>query len=102
MSLRRPNLIRWSPYMDQCIEILEKSSKAFPSDKILCLWARAQHIAEEVGIQFAMDDPVGEVSLIAGNTVKQIKGFEGRLEEWRRDAEGLQTGMASRSSDNSR
>ena len=83
MALRRPLLVRWSPYMDESLEVLAKAPDALPSDKWLAHAVRAQHIAEEVGYQFSMDDPTSDVSIIQTKIQYQIKTFEKRLDEWR-------------------
>ncbi|KAI9821143.1 MAG: hypothetical protein M1827_003877 [Pycnora praestabilis] len=83
MALRRPNLIRWTPYMAECVEVLETSVDAFESDNFLCQWIRVQHIAEEIGIQFSMDDPFAVVTISDPKVQYALKGFERQLEEWR-------------------
>lgn len=87
MSLRRPLLIRWSPYADECIEILQSSNDALLSDKFLCQIVKAQHISEMIGIEFAMDDPVKEVRLTDSTVQYQLKGLEGELERWHKSGE---------------
>lgn len=82
MGLRRPNLIRWSPYMAECIEVLESSPDAAPTDKFLCQWVRNQRIAEEVGVQFQMDDPCAIVNIADPKVQYALKGFERDLEHW--------------------
>ena len=82
MGLRRPNLIRWTSFMADCIEFLESSPEALPSDRSLCQWVRSQHIAEEVGTQFSMDDPVATVSIADTKVQYALKGFERDLEKW--------------------
>lgn len=82
MGLRRPNLIRWGPFMVDCIEFLETSPEAAPSDKVLCQWVRSQHIAEEVGTQFSMDDPMATVTIADAKVQYALKGFERDLEKW--------------------
>ncbi|KAI9808071.1 MAG: hypothetical protein M1826_004368 [Phylliscum demangeonii] len=82
MSLRRPNLIRWTPYMGECVEVLE-SGDAVPSDRLLCQWVRLQRIAEEVGVQLAMDDPCATVRLSDWKVQCLVKEFECQLEDWR-------------------
>lgn len=82
MGLRRPNLIRWGPFMVDCIEFLETSPEAVPSDKVLCQWVRSQHIAEEVGTQFSMDDPMATVTIADAKVQYALKGFERDLEKW--------------------
>jgi Fungal Zn(2)-Cys(6) binuclear cluster domain len=84
MSLRRPLLVRWSAYMEESLEILAKAPDALPSDKWLAHLVRAQHIAEEVGYQFSMDDPPSDVSVTQPKVQYQMKTFEKQLDEWRR------------------
>lgn len=82
MGLRRPNLIRWTNYMAECINVLETSPDAAPSDKFLCQWIRSQHIAEEVGIQFSMDDSFATVSIAESKVQYALKAFERDLAHW--------------------
>jgi hypothetical protein len=82
MGLRRPNLIRWTNFMADCVEVLENSHDAAPSDKALCQWVRSQHIAEEIGTQFSMDDPVANVSISDAKVQHALRGFERDLEKW--------------------
>jgi Fungal Zn(2)-Cys(6) binuclear cluster domain len=86
MSLRRPLLVRWSPYMEESLEVLDKAPDALPSDKWLAHIVRAQHIAEEVGYQFSMDDPPSDVAITQPKVQYQIKTFEKQLDEWRRSS----------------
>lgn len=86
MSLRRPLLVRWSAYMDESLEVLAKAPDAAPSDKWLAHLVRSQHIAEEVGYQFSMDDPPSDVSIIEPKVQYQVKMFEKQLDEWRRSS----------------
>ena len=82
MGLRRPNLIRWTPFMADCLNVLEQSPEAARSDKVLCQWVRSQQIAEEVGTQFSMDDPTANVSIADTKVQYALKGFERDLERW--------------------
>lgn len=82
MGLRRPNLIRWTSYMSECVDTLENSVDAAESDKVLCQWARSQHIAEQVGMQFSMDDPFASISISDTQVQFALKGFERDLERW--------------------
>ncbi|KFY31054.1 hypothetical protein V493_01418 [Pseudogymnoascus sp. VKM F-4281 (FW-2241)] len=82
MGLRRSNLIRWTSYLGECVEALETSADAAPSDKVLCQWVRSQHIAEEVGTQFSMDDSFASVSITDPKVQYALKGFERDLEHW--------------------
>lgn len=82
MGLRRQNLVRWSPYLDDCLSVLESSSDAAPTDSTLCQWIRCQHIAEEVGNSFSMDDAFAVVAISDAKVQYALKGFERDLEKW--------------------
>jgi hypothetical protein len=57
MALHRSNLIRWTPFVAECMDVLESSPDAAPTDKYLCHLVWTHKLAEDVGIQFSMDDP---------------------------------------------
>ncbi|RMZ79081.1 hypothetical protein DV737_g3587, partial [Chaetothyriales sp. CBS 132003] len=82
MSLRRPLLIRWSPYADECIGILTTAPDVAPTDKWLCQLVRGQHLAEDIGLEFSMDDPASQLSLTDHKTQYHLKAFERQLTEW--------------------
>ena len=81
--LRRPHLLRWTPYTEECLEILGSAEDALPSDAWLCQIIRAEHIVEEVHFQFSMDDPMSSVSLSDRNTEAHVKLFEKKMIDWR-------------------
>jgi len=82
MGLRRLNLIRWTPFMADCLSVLENSPEAAQSDKTLCQWVRSQQIAEDVGTQFSMDDPSACVNIADPKVQYALKGFERDIERW--------------------
>jgi hypothetical protein len=82
MILKRPILIRWTSYMEQCLEFFEASEKALPSDKVLCHHVKFAHLCEEVGAQFSMDDPAANITIFDAKVGYSIKMFEGQLKEW--------------------
>ncbi|KAK6522817.1 hypothetical protein TWF281_002248 [Arthrobotrys megalospora] len=85
MSLRRPNLLRYSAYMGECVEFIEKSSEATLHDRIICQWVKLQRITEEVGIAFGYEDSVAKVNLAETRIQFALKGFERQLEEWEKN-----------------
>ncbi|KAK5069451.1 hypothetical protein LTR64_008132 [Lithohypha guttulata] len=91
MSLRRPLLVRWSPYADECLEILRTAPDALPSDKWLCHIVKAQHIAEMIGTEFAMDDPAKEIRVTDLNVQFHLRGLEQELEKWHKEGEDFMT-----------
>ncbi|KAM7205501.1 hypothetical protein V8F20_003085 [Naviculisporaceae sp. PSN 640] len=80
MALHRPNLIRWTPFMAECVDVLESSPDAAPTDKYLCQLIWAHRLAEEVGVQFSMDDPASAPNIAEPRTQYALKGFERELE----------------------
>ena len=82
--------------MDECVEMLENSPNAYPSDKALIQWIKLQHIAEDVAFQFSMDDPTANVALSDAKMQYALKGFQGQLDDWRREmTDGYQSGKCS-------
>lgn len=81
MILRRPILIRYNEYMRECVEYLEAAPDALPSDKVLCQHIRLAHIAEEVAVQFQMDDPSANISISDAKVTYAMRHFERDLAE---------------------
>lgn len=83
-ALRRIPLVRWHAYMDECIEILETSPDALPSDKALIRWVKLTQIMEEVCCHFVTDEPdLGTTS--EPKIHYALKVFERQLEQWRKE-----------------
>lgn len=71
--------------MDECIEILDKSPDALPSDKRLIHWVKLCHLMEDIGSQFAVDYPCSAVSLSNPNTQYTLQSFEKQLSQWKKE-----------------
>lgn len=84
-ALRRVPLVRWHAYMDECIEILEKSPDALPSDKALIYWVKLGRIMEEVCFHFVSDEPDLNATCAEPKTQYTLKVFEKQLEQWRKE-----------------
>ena len=84
-ALRRVPLVRWHPYMDECIEILETSPDALPSDKALIRWARLAQLTEEVGFHFSCDEPDSNATFSEPKVQYTLRVLEKQLEQWRRE-----------------
>ena len=76
MALHRPNLIRWTPFMTECMDILESSPDAAPTDRYLCNLVWTHRLAEEVGMQFSMDDPNISINITEPKVQYALRGFE--------------------------
>lgn len=84
-ALRRVPLVRWHSYMDECIEILETSPDALPSDKALVRWVKLAQITEEVGFHFSSDEPDSNATFFDPKIQYTLRAFEKQLEQWRKD-----------------
>ncbi|KAI1335938.1 hypothetical protein F5Y15DRAFT_396268 [Xylariaceae sp. FL0016] len=82
MALHRPNLIRWQAFMTECMDILESSPEAAPTDRYLCHLVWTHRLAEEVGIQFSMDDPSVFVNITEQKVQYALRGFERDLAKY--------------------
>lgn len=83
MALHRPNLVRWTSFMTECVEVLESSPDAAPTDKYLCHLVWTHRLAEEVGQQFSMDDPATVINIADPRTQYALRGFERELERYK-------------------
>ena len=57
IALRRPNMVRWTPFMAESVEILETSPDAAPSDRYLCHLVWTHRLTEDIAAQFNLEDP---------------------------------------------
>ncbi|MCJ1286487.1 hypothetical protein MMC26_005833 [Xylographa opegraphella] len=80
-STRRANLIRWSIYSEECLQLLETSADALPSDQTLCHWVRLQRVADEIGEQFKVEDPTVLDGLDDTKMRHMVQGFEAQWRE---------------------
>lgn len=82
MALHRTNLIRWNSFMTECMDILESSPEAAPTDRYLCNLVWTHRLAEEVGMQFSMDDPTVVVNIAEPKVQYALRGFERDLSKY--------------------
>ncbi|WPH01490.1 Hypothetical protein R9X50_00433600 [Acrodontium crateriforme] len=83
MVLRRPNLIRWTNYMKECIEVLESHPDAASSDKYFCQHIKIQRICEDIGLQFLMDDSTANISITDPKVSYALNVLENQLKTWK-------------------
>ncbi|KAJ6787399.1 hypothetical protein PWT90_10917 [Aphanocladium album] len=83
MSLHRPNLIRWTSFMAESMEILETSVDAAPTDKYFCHLVWTHHLGEQIGTQLSMDDPDMVVDIADARTQYALRALERDLERYR-------------------
>lgn len=86
IALRHPAFLRWSVYIEECLDVLTSDPNALPTDKWLCDLIRLQHIAEDASVVFSMDDPGSTITLRDTTVQYQLAGFRQQLEQWKRRA----------------
>lgn len=82
MSLRRPNMLRASSYLRECLEYMEASPDAVPSDRTLAAWVRLTMIGAEISEAFSFDDPANVASIADLKTQLMLNDFRRRLDDW--------------------
>ena len=82
MSLRRPNMLRASSYIRECVEYMERSPEAVASDRTLVAWVKLIMIGEEISNSLAYDDPGGIATISELRTQLMLKDYNKRLENW--------------------
>lgn len=83
--MRRYNLVQWQPYMNECLEILEKHPDALPTDRNLVWWARLGFVMEECGTLPSADEPESIDSFPDSKVRHGMKKLASKLEQWRTD-----------------
>ena len=85
LSLRLPNALRFTSHMAECLNVLETSPDAAPTDRRFAAWVRIQRIVEDCVNSFSLDDPESTVSLDDIRIQGLLKGYEGQMKEWRKN-----------------
>jgi len=83
MALRRPNVLRFTPFMAECVQELETNPKAAKTDIILANLVKVQRIAEDVGNEFAFDRVDAVVDLQEERVQLKLQEFSRRLKTWK-------------------
>ena len=84
MVLRRPNMVRWTNYMQECVDFLETSADAQPSDRRFAQYIRIAKIGEDISVSFCMDDSSAtSVSISDPKVSYTLDIFEQKLRDWK-------------------
>ncbi|KAF2726147.1 hypothetical protein K431DRAFT_213930, partial [Polychaeton citri CBS 116435] len=82
LSLRRPSMLRVNSYVRECIEYLQTSPNAVPTDRSFVAWCKLMIISEEICQGFSYDDYVGMGQIEDLRTQLMLRDFEKRLSDW--------------------
>ncbi|KAH8820705.1 hypothetical protein F5884DRAFT_647203, partial [Xylogone sp. PMI_703] len=83
LSMRRPNMLRFNSWMNDCVHFLEKLSNITIFDKRLIAWVRLQNIAEEFASSLSLEDPGEGYRPLDSRMQLSVKAFERRLKSWK-------------------
>jgi hypothetical protein len=82
MRLRRPNILLYNSWMEECLCLLQKSP--ILDDKRIVAWVQLQRIADEANTAFGFDDASTSFSLSELRLQVILRIFERRMEDWRK------------------
>ncbi|GAB0132152.1 hypothetical protein EsDP_00000596 [Epichloe bromicola] len=82
MSLHRPYLIRWSPFMTESLDMLRSSPDALPTDEYFCHLIWTHRMAENIGVQLSMDDADAAVNIMDARTQYTLGILERDLDQY--------------------
>ena len=75
--------------MNDCLNVLETSPEAAPTDKRFAAWIRIQHLVEECVISFSLDDPGSTVSLCDDRVQHMLKGYGKQLDDLKKSMKAI-------------
>ncbi|KAF2740215.1 hypothetical protein EJ04DRAFT_456105 [Polyplosphaeria fusca] len=82
MRLRRPNILLYNSWMDECASLLQKSP--ILDDKRVNAWLKLQRIADEANTAFGFDDASTSFSLSELRLQVILRMFERKMQDWKK------------------
>ncbi|KAF2470167.1 uncharacterized protein BDR25DRAFT_226806 [Lindgomyces ingoldianus] len=82
MRLRRPNILLYNSWMEECLSLLQKSP--ILDDRRLVAWLKLQRIADEAMTAFGFDDASTSFSLSELRLQVILRIFERRMQDWKK------------------
>ena len=83
MNLRLPNMLRFTNWMAECVDFLETSPEAAPTDKRFVAWVKLQQIVEDCSMALGLDSADETLSLDDERAQLMLKGAEKQLAAWK-------------------
>ena len=84
LSLRLPNMLAFTNWMAESVEVLATSPDAAPTDKRFLAWVKLQRIVEESCSSIGLNNPGASISLAEERVQIMLRNSERQLEDWRR------------------
>lgn len=83
MKTRRPNLLLFNDWMNECVKHLEHSPNFI--DRQIAKWSELQQIVDEAHISFGLDDTSSTVPLTESRVQAVLRWFDNRMQSWKKD-----------------
>jgi hypothetical protein len=83
MKTRRPNLLQFNDWMDECLRQLERSPHR--TDQHLAIWFELQRITDEAMSSFGLDDTSTTSPLTESRVQAVLRWFDKRMETWKKN-----------------
>ncbi|KAK7206837.1 hypothetical protein BZA70DRAFT_115796 [Myxozyma melibiosi] len=84
MLFRQMTLLQWSPYLQECCDVLENQTEGRTYfDQVLCSLARLHSIADEINLMFHPADFAESVDINDRRTTNLMRMFERHLAAWK-------------------
>ncbi|KAF6512882.1 hypothetical protein HZS61_007688 [Fusarium oxysporum f. sp. conglutinans] len=82
ITFGRPNVLRYGPWVHDCIRMLDSPSAAHIGDRRLVAWVRLQRIVEE-SLSLIGQDEGSQIDYLDGHTRLILQGGFERAKDWR-------------------
>nr|POE56900.1 transcriptional regulator war1 [Quercus suber] len=80
--LRRFGQQTWTPWHEECLTLLEYSSHAAPSDRLLCQIVRGERMCEEIALELQFVDQTIVHDVAAPVTKMKLHSLQNRIMAW--------------------
>lgn len=80
MKTRRPNLLLFNDWMEECIKHLEGSPNMH--DRHIATWFELQRIVDEAMASFGLDDTSSTTPLTESRIQAILRWFDNRMQSW--------------------
>lgn len=82
MRLRRPSILTFNAWMEECVALLEKSP--ILEDRRIIAWLKLQRISDEANTAFGFDDASTSFSLSELRLQAILKIFDRKMQDWKK------------------
>ncbi|KAL2757385.1 hypothetical protein ACRALDRAFT_2088851, partial [Sodiomyces alcalophilus JCM 7366] len=82
IAMQRPLLLRWTRFAAECVDMLETSPEAAPTDRFFCALVRTHRLAEDIALQLNLDDPEQTINISDPRILFSLRKLGNDLESY--------------------